>query len=249
MDVSQHWEKEKYEKNARFVSTYGEDLIEWLNPQKDERILDLGCGDGVLTKKISEYGCKVLGIDGSWKFIEEARKIGVEAVQGDAQNMEFKNEFDAIFSNAALHWMTNHDGVMESVSRALKNGGRFVAETGCKGNVEKIESAIFEITEKYNLKAKKCWFFPTPEEKTKLLEKYGLKVKRMITFSRPTPLPTGIKGWLQTFAAPTLVNIPIELHEKLIDEMAEKLEKELEKNENGQLLADYLRLRFEAVKE
>ena len=249
MKISQHWEKEKYEKNARFVSTYGEDLIEWLNPQKDEYILDLGCGDGVLTKKITEYGCKVLGLDGSQKFVEAARKIGVEAVQGDAQNMKFENEFDAIFSNAALHWMTNPEKVMEGVSRALKKGGRFVVEMGGKGNIEKIENVIFETVEKHNLKAKKCWFFPTPEEKTKLLEKYGLKVKRMISFPRPTLLPTGIKGWLQTFSAPVLVNVPVEMHEKLIDEITEKVEKELEKNEKGQIIADYVRLRFEAVKE
>lgn len=249
MNVSQHWEKEKYEKNARFVSTYGEEVVEWLNPKKDEYILDLGCGDGVLTKKIAEYGCKVLGLDGSQKFVEEARKIGVEAVQEDAQNMKFQNEFDAIFSNAALHWMTNPEKVMEGVSRALKKGGRFVAETGCKGNVEKIENAIFETIQKHNLKAKRCWFFPTPEEKTELLEKYGLKVKRMISFSRPTPLSTGLKGWLQTFSAPILVNIPEEIQEKLIDEITEKVEKELGKNENGQILADYVRLRFEAIKE
>mgnify|MGYP000910660944 CR=1 FL=1 len=92
MKISQHWEKEKYEKNARFVSVYGEDLIEWLNPQKDEYILDLGCGDGVLTKKITEYGCKVLGLDGSQKFVEATRKLGVDAIQGDAQNMNFENE-------------------------------------------------------------------------------------------------------------------------------------------------------------
>ena len=249
MSVSQHWEKEKYEKNARFVSDYGEELIEWLNPQKNEYILDLGCGDGVLTKKISEYGCKVLGLDGSQKFIEAAGKLGIDAVQGDAQNMNFENEFDAIFSNAALHWMTDYDGVLKSVSKALKKGGRFVVEMGCKGNVETIESAIFEIAEKHNLKAKKCWFFPTPEEEKELLGRYGLKVKRMTSFSRPTLLPTGIKGWLQTFSAPAFVNIPKEMHEKLIDEIAEKVENELEKNENGQILADYVRLRFEAVKE
>ena len=173
MSVSQHWEKEKYEKNARFVSDYGKELIEWLNPKKDEYILDLGCGDGVLTKEISKYGCKVLGLDGSQKFVEATRKLGVDAIQGDAQNMNFENEFDAIFSNAALHWMTDYDGVLKSVSKALKKSGRFVVEMGCKGNVETIENAIFEIAEKHNLKAKKCWFFPTPEEKTKLLEKYG----------------------------------------------------------------------------
>ena len=249
MKVSQHWEKEKYEKNARFVSVYGEELIEWLNPQKDEYILDLGCGDGVLTKKITEYGCKVLGLDGSQKFIEATRKIGIEAIQGDAQNMKFENEFDAIFSNAALHWMTNPEKVMEGVSRALKKGGRFVVEMGGKGNIEKIENAIFEIAGKFGFKAKKIWFFPSEEDERVLLEKYGLKVKRMISFPRPTLLPTGIKGWLQTFSAPVLVNVPVEMHEKLIDEITEKVEKELERNENGQILADYVRLRFEAVKE
>ncbi|WP_237048586.1 class I SAM-dependent methyltransferase [Leptotrichia sp. oral taxon 498] len=130
MSVSQHWEKEKYEKNARFVSDYGEELIEWLSPQKDEYILDLGCGDGVLTKKISEYGCKVLGLDGSQKFVEATRKLGVHAIQGDAQNMKFENEFDAIFSNAALHWMTNPEKVMEGVSRALKKRRTFCSRNG-----------------------------------------------------------------------------------------------------------------------
>ena len=163
--------------------------------------------------------------------------------------MKFENEFDAIFSNAALHWMTDYDGVLKSVSKALKKSGRFVVEMGCKGNVETIENAIFEIAEKHNLKAKKCWFFPTPEEEKELLGRYGLKVKRMISFSRPTLLPNGIKGCLQTFSAPAFVNIPKEMHKKLIDEIAEKLENELEKNENGQILADYVRLRFEAVKE
>ena len=249
MSVSQHWEKEKYEKNARFVSDYGKELIEWLNPKKDEYILDLGCGDGVLTKEISKYGCKVLGLDGSQKFVEATRKLGVDAIQGDAQNMNFENKFDAIFSNAALHWMTNPDKVLEGVSKALKKGGRFVVEMGCKGNVEKIENAMFEVARRHNFKAVKCWFFPTEKEETELLNKYGLKVKRMISFSRPTLLPTGIKGWLQTFSAPAFVNIPKEMHEKLIDEIAEKVEKELEKNENGQILADYVRLRFEAVKE
>ena len=93
MSVSQHWEKEKYEKNARFVSDYGEELIEWLSPKKDEYILDLGCGDGVLTKKISEYGCKVLGLDGSQKFVEATRKLGVHAIQGDALKMNLMRFF------------------------------------------------------------------------------------------------------------------------------------------------------------
>lgn len=163
--------------------------------------------------------------------------------------MKFENEFDAIFSNAALHWMTNPEKVMEGVSRALKKGGRFVVEMGGKGNIEKIENVIFEITGKFGFKAKKIWFFPSEEDERVLLEKYGLKVKRMISFPRPTLLPTGIKGWLQTFSAPVLVNVPVEMHEKLIDEITEKVEKELEKNEKGQIIADYVRLRFEAVKE
>ena len=245
---SQHWSSDVYNKNARFVTDYGNSLIEWLNPQKDEYILDLGCGDGILTKKIMEYGCRILGIDGSESFVLSARELGVDAVQGDAQKMNFENEFDAVFSNAALHWMLDADGVMKGVAGALKKGGRFIAETGCRGNVKKIENAIHEILKKYNLKAKKCWFFPSVEEKVELLEKNGMKVERIVTFSRPTPLPTGIRGWLTTFSKPVLEYVPSEMHEKIIDEVSEKLEKTLEKDTEGNILADYVRLRFEAYK-
>ncbi len=246
--LSQHWNSNIYHKNARFVTDYGNSLIEWLNPKENECILDLGCGDGVLTKKIMEYGCEVLGIDGSESFVVSARKIGVNAIQGDAQKMNFKNKFDAVFSNAALHWMLDADAVMRNVSNSLKKGGRFVAETGGSGNIQNIESTVYDILQKYNLKVKKCWFFPSKVEKIKLLEKYGMKVKRIISFSRPTPLPTGIKGWLETFSKPLFVDISSELHKKIIEDAVKELEKTLKRNDKNEILADYVRLRFEAYK-
>lgn len=246
---SQHWDSKIYSENARFVTDYGEELLRLLNPKSNEKIMDLGCGDGVLTKKIQDFGCEVLGIDGSKAFVESAKKIGVDALVVDAQKMTFENEFDAVFSNAALHWMLDAQGVVSGVAKALKKGGRFVAETGTEGNVGKIREILYKTIEKYGYKGKICWYFPSKEEKTKLLEKNGFEVEKIITFRRPTPLPTGIKGWLETFSKPVLEDIPKELQSKIIDESSEILEKTLPKNENGETLADYVRLRFVAFKK
>lgn len=243
-----HWNTEKYEKNARFVSDYGIDVISWLDPKPHEYILDLGCGDGVLTKKIIEFGCKVLGVDGSLEFVNAAKKIGVNAVQGDGENLNFEEEFDAIFSNAALHWMTDQEKVISGVSKGLKKGGRFVVEMGGAGNLEKIQKVITETVSEYGYKIKKCWFLPTESEEKKLLEKYGLKIHKMSFFKRPTPLPTGIKEWLWTITVPLLGNVPEELHGEIIEKIAKKLEKRLE-YENDKYIADYVRLRFIAYKE
>ena len=247
-EKSKYWNSEKYEKNARFVSDYGVDVISWLAPKPDEYILDLGCGDGVLTKKIMETGCKVIGVDGSLDFVIAARKIGVNAIQMDGQNLSFEKEFDAVFSNAALHWMIDAEKVISGVAKSLKKGGRFVVEMGGAGNIDKIQKAMDEAVLKYGYKKKNCWFFPTEAEEKNLLEKYGLKIEKMISFKRPTPFPTGPRGWLSTFGAQLLENIPEELHKEIIENAIKKLENELD-YENGKYIGDYVRLRFIAYKE
>lgn len=211
-----------------------------------KKILDLGCGDGHLTKKIQEYGCEVVGLDGSEEFVQIARKIGVNAVVGDGQKMTFENEFDAVFSNAALHWMLDAEGVVSGVARALKKGGRFVAEIGESQNIRIIKKQLYETKKNMVMKERYAGIFQV--KKRKLLEKNGLEVKQMLIFNRPTPLPTGIKGWLETFSKPALAGIPEEVQAKIVNECSEILEKELPKNENGETFADYVRLRFEAVK-
>src|SRR5580692_3149520 len=141
--MTQTWNPDQYARNARFVSDLGAPVLELLDPQPRERILDLGCGDGVLTAKLRSSGCDVLGVDASAAQVEATKKLGVPAQTIDGENLPFENEFDAVFSNAALHWMRNNpDAVIAGVHRALRPGGRFVAEMGGDRCVEKIRAAL-----------------------------------------------------------------------------------------------------------
>ena len=149
---SQQWNSSRYSKNARFVSDLGEPVVELLNPQPGERILDLACGDGALTEKINARGAEVIGIDGSADMVAAAKKRGIAARVVDAYQLDFTSEFDAVFSNAALHWMKRDpDAVIQGVHRALKPGGRFVAEMGGHGNVAAINVALCAALENHGV--------------------------------------------------------------------------------------------------
>jgi len=137
----QHWNPEQYGRNARFVSELGMPVVELLSPRSGERILDLGCGDGALTVKLVELGCTVVGVDSSAEMVSVARLLGVDAHIMDGQSLAFVSEFDAVFSNAVLHWIKNPERVLAGVWRALKPGGRFVGEFGGYGNVAVIVTA------------------------------------------------------------------------------------------------------------
>ena len=138
----QAWQPKDYAANARFVSDLAGAVLEWLDPKAGEHILDLGCGDGALTLKLSEIGAHVVGVDASENFVEAAKEQGVDARLMNGEALQFSQEFDAVFSNAALHWMTNPRAVVEGVARALRPGGRFVAEFGGFGNVAAIATAL-----------------------------------------------------------------------------------------------------------
>src|SRR5688572_4126096 len=131
-----------YAQHARFVSDLGTFLLDWLDPKPGESILDVGCGDGVLTVKIAERGANVLGIDYSADMVAAAQKNGVPAQVTSAENLPFEKQFDAVFSNAALHWVTDAEGVIRGIAKALKPGGRFVAEFGGHGNIAAIATAV-----------------------------------------------------------------------------------------------------------
>ena len=130
MNSTQTWDPERYARNARFVSDLAGPVVELLDPRRGERILDLGCGDGVLTAKLAAMGCEMVGVDGSGPQIEAARKLGLDARVMDGEKLSFDEEFDAVFSNAALHWMRSPEAVIAGVRRALRRKGRFVAELG-----------------------------------------------------------------------------------------------------------------------
>jgi len=245
----QTWNPNDYDQNARFVSDLGMGVVELLAPQPGERVLDLGCGDGVLTKKLSDLGCSVVGVDASPDFLKAAQALGLDARLMDGQALTFEAEFDAVFSNAVLHWMKQMDKVIDGVWRALKPGGRFVAEMGGKGNVEQIEAAMREALQKRGLSGKvpDPNYYPSPEEYRALLEKRGFQVAMMEHFPRPTPLPKDMKAWVGTFRKGYLAALKPEDRPAFLEEIQESLRPQL-CDAQGRWTADYVRLRFKAVK-
>lgn len=249
MDNKQTWNPDRYARNARFVADLGRPVFELLAPKSGERILDVGCGDGALTKKLVEIGCSVVGIDGSAEQVEAAKRLGIDARVMDGQAMTFQNEFDAVFSNAAFHWMKRPEAVIAGAWQALKPGGRFVAEFGGFGCVEKIKSALIAALNHrgYNGEAAVPWYFPTVEEYGQRLKVGGFKINSIALIPRPTPLPGDITGWLETFAESFIKVLAEQERSDFVEEVREALRSKLCDSE-GIWIADYVRLRFAAEK-
>jgi SAM-dependent methyltransferase len=248
-EPSQRWDARGYAGNARFVADLGMPVVDLLAPKPGERILDLGCGDGALTEKLVAAGCDVVGADASPQLVEAARGRGLDVRLMDGQSLGFSAEFDAVFSNAALHWMLQPDAVIDGVHRALKPGGRFVGEFGGAGNVARIASALEKALERRGIdgKAANPWYFPDAEEYAAKLTKHGFVVRSAELIERPTPLPTGMAGWLATFAGSFIAHIPESEHGALLNEVLVEISPALMKPD-GSWYADYVRLRFAADK-
>lgn len=240
------WDTELYEARHNFVWRMGEGVVQLLEPRAGERILDLGCGPGQLTKKISESGAQVVGVDSSPSMIGQARQNFPELkfVLQDAAAMTFDNEFDAVFSNAALHWMLDPAAVVKAVAKALKPGGRFVADMGGKGNIKTIVSAIHRVVLKYHPLPPSRQYYPSVCEYSSILEAHGLEVRRAELFDRPTPLEgeSGMEHWLKQFKAYYFEGLPATAIAEVVSDLRPLLH-----TSNG-WHADYRRLRFVAVK-
>lgn len=246
---SQHWDPERYARNARFVADLGVPLLDMLATGPGERVLDLGCGDGALTEKIVALGADVVAVDASAEQIAAARERGLDAHVVDGQALSYDAEFDTVFSNAALHWMRDPQAVIDGVWRALRPGGRFVGEFGGGDNVGTIRRALIAALDRRGLDggAADPWFFPSAEHYRGLLEARGFQVDSIDVFERPTPLPGDMAGWLETFGESFLKQVPSDERGALLQEVIEALRPSL-CDADGQWTADYIRLRFAAAK-
>jgi trans-aconitate methyltransferase len=249
---NQDWKADRYAQHAHFVPTLGAPVLELLNPQAGERILDLACGDGVLTEKIAAAGAVVVGVDAAADMIAAAKRRGLDARVMEGGKLEFSAEFDAVFSNAALHWMKHDpDAVVAGVYRALKPGGRFAAEMGGHGCVAAITVAMIAVLERYGIKDGATtipWYFPTVDDYRARLERAGFKVEYIELIPRPTPLPTNMGGWIELFAQPFLNRLPADQRLGAVDEVVEMLRPVL-CDEQGRWTGDYIRLRFLARRQ
>lgn len=241
-----NWNPDKYDEHTRFVSDLGMPLVELLQPRPGERILDLGCGDGVLTQKLIEIGCEVTGVDASGQMVAAALKRGIDARVMDAHMLTFADAFDAVFSNAALHWMKEPDRVIAGVWRSLKKPGRFVGEFGGLGNVDKLHRALLEAISTRGIPPADIdpWYFPSPDEYRDKLVSAGFSVDSIELVDRPTPLPTGVAGWIESVAHPFLAVVEPEERGALISEVEDRVRPLL--CNDGVWFADYVRLRFSA---
>ena len=224
-------------------------VLHLLAPQTGERILDLGCGDGALTARLVEAGAMVVGVDASEAMVAAARARGLDARVMDGGRLSFTDEFDAVFSNAALHWMRDLEGVCRGAFRALQPGGRFVAELGAAGNVAAVIDAIGA-----GLRARGTdpdslnpWVFPSADAFGELLEVAGFRVLRLETIERPTALHGDISEWLGTFAGCFLDPLESRARRNFEQELRDVLAPRL-RSPDGIWCIDYVRLRFAATK-
>jgi trans-aconitate methyltransferase len=248
--MSQTWDPQTYAQNAAFVHELAGGVLEWLAPQNGERILDLGCGDGQLTARLKDSGADVTGADADPRMVDASRARGIQAHHAAAESLPFaEGFFDAVFSNAALHWVRDQDAMMAEVRRVLKPGGRFVAEMGGHGNIAAIRVALMAALARHGCAGREEGenYYPTAASYRRRLERHGFDVERMALIPRPTPLgESGMAGWLQTFRKGVLDTLPHPVREQVIEETCELLAPAL-RDEDGNWIADYVRLRFVAT--
>ena len=242
----QRWDTSLYDAKHSFVTKYGEDLLALLAPRAGQRILDVGCGTGHLTAQIAATGAEVVGLDHSAEMLSQARAAypSLTFLQADAANFTVDQPFDAVFSNAALHWVRDAAGAARSMRAALKPDGRFVAEFGGYGNIPRIAQAVRQsITELHGCDVPHVWYFPSIAEYGTLLEANGLLLEAAWLFDRVTPLDgdEGMAHWIRMFGGGMMPGFSDADREPIIAQAVAKLEPQL--RIDGRWYADYKRLR------
>jgi len=252
--MTNQWNATQYDAKHAFVYEKAKGLVELLAPEAGERILDLGCGTGALTAEIAGRGAEVLGVDQSEEMISQARTkhpaLKFETL--DARALRFNAEFDAVFSNAVLHWIPEAEQVIAGVAQALRPGGRFVAELGGKGNIQRVVEGFhraFSVLGMREPEGVSPWFYPGVAEYAGLLERHGLEAREASLFDRPTMLEDGERGlenWIRLFRQTFLEKMGEPNAQQWIQEVERQCRVALFKNGNWEL--DYRRLRIAAWK-
>jgi trans-aconitate methyltransferase len=245
--IAQHWSASDFAKNGQFIQDMAGPIFALLAPKPGERILDLGCGDGTLTAEIEAAGADVLGLDSSPELLAVARMKGLSVKRADAHELDYVQEFDAVFSNAALHWMQEPELVVEGVARALRPGGRFVGELGGHGNVASIATALRAVVKVHGGDPAQAvrWYFPTMEEYGALLSSHGFSVREMALVPRSTPLKGDMQGWLGTFCRFFFDRFEEPERSNVMEEVLELLKPAL-CDTQGRWTVNHIRLRFSA---
>ncbi|HTW63893.1 MAG TPA: methyltransferase domain-containing protein [Bryobacteraceae bacterium] len=243
------WDAARYQDRHSFVWRFGANLVELLHPQAGERILDLGCGTGQLTAEIARSGAAPTGLDSSSEMLAEARKNypDLEFVLGDAADFSLPDRCDAVFSNAALHWVKNAEGAVQSIRRALHPGGRFVAELGGKGNIASIQAAL-RVVLGPDADARSPWYYPSVSQYAALLDRNGFEVREASLFDRPTQLQgeDGMENWLRMFTQNFWRDLSPERTADALRQLVDHLRPA--HYSNGTWTVDYRRLRVVAVR-
>lgn len=257
VNTASRWSAADYAQNGAFVPALGAAALALLDAQPGELILDIGCGDGILTQQIGHAGARVIGLDASPDMVEAARGRGVDAFVADAQALDLEaqggrfGQFDAAFSNAALHWMLDPEGVARGVHGLLVEGGRFVGEMGGEGNLAALRRGVREeLTERgYRLPEADPAWYASVAAFTQVYAGAGFTDIEAELIERPTPLPTGIRGWVKTFRAGVmdLAQVPESERDAVAEAVQRRLAPELG-CEDGTFYADYVRLRFKMTK-
>ncbi|MGX0891143.1 trans-aconitate methyltransferase [Pseudomonas sp. ADAK2 TE3594] len=243
------WDASQYENNARFAQP-ANGAVELLAFKAGDRVLDIGCGDGYLSEQLARQCAEVVGVDYSPQKVEAARLRGLDVRLGNAEELFFHQEFDAVFSSGAMHWMRRADQVAHGAFMALKPGGRFVGEFAGAENALLIRRAIHGALERRSVDAQGIdpWFLPTAGEYQQVLENAGFHISYISWFERPEVLDYPIAQWIQTFGSPYLTALPVEARAGFLEEVTEELANDL-LNSDGQWTVDYTCLRFKAEKK
>lgn len=247
LNPSSRWSPTDYARNAAFVPALGAAAVALLDPKPGETILDVGCGDGVLTEKIVAAGARAIGIDASEEMVAAARARGIEAYVADAQALDFNSQFDAAFSNAALHWMLDPDAVARGLFRALVPGGRFAGEMGGEGNIEWIRAGFRQELEArgYPVPPADPQWYADVDEFTRVYERAGFTDIEARIIPRETDLPGGIAEWVLTFRAGLMdaARVPADEQAEVAAAVERRLAPRL-RRPDGSWFANYVRLRF-----